>query len=98
MYSIIYTWDFTVPFAKMDEQERLLTDDLMPPLQELASGAYMNEADSRNPRWKEEFYGENWDILRSVKRKWDSKDLFYATTAVGSDVWMFEQDGRLCRA
>jgi FAD/FMN-containing dehydrogenase len=97
MYSVIHTWDFTVPFAKMDEQERLLTDDLMPPLQELASGAYMNEADFRNSRWREEFYGENWDMLRSVKRKWDSKDLFYATTAVGSDAWIVERDGRLCR-
>jgi hypothetical protein len=90
-------WNFSVPFQAMAEQERLMTEVVMPPLQDLASGAYMNEADFMNPRWKEEFYGENYGKLESIKKKWDPNDLFYATTAVGSEAWAAQQDGRLCR-
>jgi hypothetical protein len=90
-------WDYEVPFSVMDERERHLTKDLMPPLQELASGAYMSEADFRNPNWKQEFYGVNWNKLSEVKNNWDPESLFYATTAVGSDQWEVDADGRLCR-
>lgn len=96
-YTVIQTWNFTVPFSEMDEQEQLLTKEIMPPLQEFASGAYMNEADPKNPKWREEFYGENFEKLKEVKKRWDPQDLFYATTAVGSDAWKVAADGRLCR-
>jgi FAD/FMN-containing dehydrogenase len=89
-------WKYNVPFSVMDEQERLLTEELMPPLQELGSGAYMSEADFKNPKWKEEFYGENWDELSKIKEKWDPQGLFYATTAVGSEKWEADAEGRLC--
>jgi hypothetical protein len=91
-------WNFTVPFSTMHEQALFLTNEVMPPLQNLASGAYMNEADFMNPRWKEEYYGENYARLRAVKKKYDPSDLFYATTAVGSDEWEVDGTGRLCRA
>jgi|TARA_R110002003_G_scaffold103_1_gene8103 FAD/FMN-containing dehydrogenase len=96
-FVISQQWNYDIPFAVMDEQERQLTDEIMPPLQELASGAYMNEADFRNPRWKEEFYGRNWDKLSSIKKKWDPTGLLYAITAVGSEVWKEDDEGRLCR-
>jgi hypothetical protein len=90
-------WKYNVPFSVMDEQERLLTEEVMPPLQELGSGAYMSEADFKNPKWKEEFYGENWGELSKIKEKWDPEGLFYATTAVGSEKWEADAEGRLCR-
>ncbi|PVH98263.1 putative isoamyl alcohol oxidase [Periconia macrospinosa] len=99
IYVVVFQfWNFTVPYSAMNEQERTLTEDLMPPLQDLASGAYLSEADFHNPRWKEEFYGQNWERLVSVKKAWDPTNLFYATTAVGSDEWTVAGDGRLCRA
>ncbi|KAF2875592.1 hypothetical protein BDV95DRAFT_562230 [Massariosphaeria phaeospora] len=94
----IHNWNYSVPFAVMDEKQRLLTQEVMPPLQEYASGAYMSETDFMNPRWKEEFYGENWERLSEVKRRWDPEGLLYATTAVGSESWEVAGDGRLCRA
>jgi FAD/FMN-containing dehydrogenase len=98
MYIVVsQQWNYGVPFSTMDEQERMLTEEIMPPLQDLAIGAYMSEADFRNPRWKEEFYGSNWDKLSEIKQKWDPEGLFYATTAVGSDEWQPDADGRLCR-
>jgi hypothetical protein len=90
-------WKYDVSFSYMDEQERKLTEEIMPPLQEFASGAYLSEADFRNPKWKEEFYGSNWDKLSQVKENWDPENLFYATTAVGSEKWEADGEGRLCR-
>ncbi len=58
----------------------------------------MNEADPYQPNWQKEFYGENYAELRAVKKKWDGNDLFYATTAVGSEAWSASPDGRLCRS
>jgi hypothetical protein len=98
-YVVVFQfWNFTAPIEHMREQERILTEEVMPPLQDLASGAYMNEADPFNPRWKEEFYGENWDKLLSVKKKWDPEALLWARTAVGSEEWVENGDQRLCRA
>jgi hypothetical protein len=91
-------WNFSIPYQTMAAQETIMTNTVMPPLQNLAIGAYMNEADFNNPRWKHEFYGENYDKLRAIKKKWDPRSLFYATTAVGSDAWTVATDGRLCRA
>jgi hypothetical protein len=96
-FEVQQVWNFSLPFSEMAKQQTILTNEIMPPFQELGNGAYMNEADFMNPRWKEEFYGGNYKRLRTVKKKWDPKDLFYATTAVGSDVWEVAEDGRLCR-
>ena len=98
IYQAIGFWNYSVPVEQMDAQETLLTNTLMPPLQKSASGAYMNEADSNDPLWKTAFFGENYDKLLNIKKKWDSNDLFYAKTAVGSDAWTVAGDGRLCKA
>lgn len=98
MYPVIaQIWNYTIPFAEMAEQERILTEEVMPPLQEYASGAYLNEADFNNPRWKEDYYGNNYVQLKEVKRKWDPESLFYAKTGVGSEEWGVNEEGRLCR-
>jgi hypothetical protein len=43
------------------------------------------------------FFGKNYGKLRRIKKKYDPKDLFYATTAVGSDEWVVQKGGWLCR-
>jgi FAD/FMN-containing dehydrogenase len=96
-FVISHQWNYTAPFSYMEGLERKITEEIMPPLQELGSGAYLSEADFRNPKWKEEFYGANWDKLNDIKRKWDPEGLFYALTAVGSQRWELDADGRLCR-
>jgi hypothetical protein len=58
----------------------------------------MNEADVYTPDFQRAFYGENYARLLLIKKKYDQEHIFYAETAVGSEDWVAEPDGRLCRA
>ncbi|KAL2008121.1 hypothetical protein VTN00DRAFT_8103 [Thermoascus crustaceus] len=92
-------WDFYAPTSEMIALQEKMTNDYIPRLQALApdSGAYLNEADFRQPNFQQAFYGSNYQTLRQIKDKYDPFDMFYATTAVGSDEWTESSDGRLCR-
>ncbi|KAF2028117.1 FAD/FMN-containing isoamyl alcohol oxidase-like protein MreA [Setomelanomma holmii] len=88
-----------------------LTFDIMEPWRKVApnsegGGVYLNEADIQEPNWQADFYGAAYyPKLLAIKRKWDPRDVFYATTAVGSEAWevrdgeqgLQTQNGRLCR-
>ncbi|KAL8717157.1 MAG: hypothetical protein Q9225_005576 [Loekoesia sp. 1 TL-2023] len=92
-------WNFQAPFAEMLDVEDRLTNRIVPMFEEITpgSGTYLSEGDFKLKTWKEDFYGENYERLRAIKRNYDPDDLFYATTAVGSDEWSVREDGRLCR-
>lgn len=93
-------WNFTAPWADMIALQDKMTDSIMPQIEAVTprSGAYMNEADFRQPNYKEVFFGSNYPKLLSIKDKWDGDYLFYATKSVGSDHWNVAADGRMCRA
>ncbi|KAI1080908.1 hypothetical protein F5B20DRAFT_588868 [Whalleya microplaca] len=76
-----------------------ITNTIMPRLQALTpgGGVYLNEGDFRDPDWKTNFYGANYGKLLLIKDKYDPDGLFYGLTAVGSDRWTAQADGRLCR-
>lgn len=97
--TITTPWEWDADTAML-AQQRKMTDEYIPTLQALApkSGAYMNEADFRQPNWQEAFYGANYGALRAVKAKYDPNNVFYAWQAVGSDEWAVAEGGRLCRA
>ena len=92
------------------EANRVLNEDILQPWRELApasigGGSYLNEAAVDEPNWKEDFYGEQYSRLVSIKKKYDPHGVFYSTTAIGSDEWEIRgpnmgittQNGRLCR-
>ena len=97
--------------AQLKNSSDHLTFDIMTPWREVApseagGGVYLNEADIQEPDWQTDFYGaKHYPKLLEIKKKWDPKGLFYATTAVGSEDWEVRdgemgvqtQDGRLCR-
>lgn len=61
-------------------------------------GTYMNEATWDNVNWKVDYFGSNYDTLKTIKTKYDPQDLFWAEAAVGNDVaWVIAADGRLCK-
>jgi FAD/FMN-containing dehydrogenase len=97
---VIGNWNFSAPREEMVERQNELTNSIIPQLEAVTpgSGAYLNEADFQQLNWQEDFYGSNYERLRKVKKKYDPDNLFYATTAVGSEAWTVASDGRLCRS
>lgn len=93
-------WNFTAPWSEMIALQDKMTYEIVPQLEAVTpgSGAYMNEADFRQPNWQEDFFGNNYGRLLSIKDKWDPSHLFYAVTAVGSERWTVAADGRMCKA
>ncbi|KAL8757325.1 MAG: hypothetical protein Q9199_002309 [Rusavskia elegans] len=96
---ITTNYNSTAPLSDMVKLQEDMTDKYIPQLKALApdSGVYLNEGDWHDSDWKQAFYGPNYDKLKLIKKKYDSNDIFYATTAVGSDDWVIEAPGRLCR-
>lgn len=96
---------------EMSTASRRLTYDILGPWREIAphtegGGSYLNEANVMEPEWQADFYGEEiYQRLLGIKKKWDPRGVFYATTAVGSEDWEVRdgiagvqtQNGRLCR-
>lgn len=76
-----------------------MTNDLVPALEAITpgGGAYLNEADFRQPGFQDVFYGDSYSALLAIKEKYDPEGLFYALTGVGSERWASRPDGRLCR-
>ncbi|KAK7747098.1 hypothetical protein SLS62_009254 [Diatrype stigma] len=91
---INYT-NFTATAAAQDK----LTYDLLPALETLDpnGGGYLNEADFQQPNFQQVFYGDHYERLLQIKREYDPYDVFYAKTAVGSEDWEQQLDGRLCK-
>ncbi|KAL8878621.1 MAG: hypothetical protein Q9198_003606, partial [Flavoplaca austrocitrina] len=94
-------YNATEPTSLADavKQQEDMTNKYIPLLKALApdSGVYVNEGDWNDPDWQQAFYGPNYAQLKSIKKKYDPNSIFYATTAVGSDEWVIEDPGRLCR-
>ena len=58
----------------------------------------MNEATYDDSDWKADYFGENYDTLLKIKRKYDPSFALWQHTSVGADVyWKVANDGRLCR-
>ncbi|KAL2817466.1 isoamyl alcohol oxidase [Aspergillus cavernicola] len=95
------SWSEHANFGKMKQLADQMTQKWVPMLEALTPdpGCYMNEADPQQSNWQEAFYGPNYDRLLAIKNQYDPEDSSYAyVTAVGSDSWVQESDGRLCRA
>ncbi|KAJ5471230.1 hypothetical protein N7530_008587 [Penicillium desertorum] len=93
-------WNETAPWSQMLADQHKMTTEYVPQLEAVTpdSGCYQNEANFRQPNWKQTFFGSNYHRLLAVKRKWDPSSFFYALKAVGSDVWSVSESGRMCRA
>ncbi|KAF7951304.1 hypothetical protein EAE96_006625 [Botrytis aclada] len=61
------------------------------------TGSYMNEANRFDLDYLQDFYGESLPKLEEVKKTYDADDVFYCPTCVGSDKWVEDATGRLCR-
>ncbi|KAK3327948.1 hypothetical protein B0T19DRAFT_178210 [Cercophora scortea] len=93
-------WSFDpAQWNAMIASQEFMTNTIMPEIEAVTpnSGAYMNEADFRQPNFQQEFFGANYQTLLSIKKKYDPDFLFYAIKAVGSETWTVADDGRMCK-
>lgn len=73
-----------------DTRTTRMADSQLPFLRSLESpspGSYLNFADSEEPNFRHAFWGENYDRLYELKRKWDPHGLFIVRLGVGSEDW-----------
>lgn len=91
-------WSFEVPWSEGLAAQVKITEVLQPIIEAATpgSGAYLNEADFRQPDWQEAFFGSNYEELLRIKKKWDPRGLFYSVATVGSEAFTVRGDGRLC--
>lgn len=62
------------------------------------SGGYRNAGNGFSRAWKHDFYGENYDRLLKIKRKYDPTESLFVYSGVGSDRWEYDlHSGLLCR-
>ncbi|KAK6082372.1 FAD-linked oxidoreductase-like protein 9 [Seiridium cupressi] len=91
-------WDYTIPKQQMVDRQHDMATRILPILKAATpgKGTYLNEANFEEPDWQDEFYGPNYPRLSKIKRTYDADQLLYARTAVGSEYWSEDRDGRLC--
>jgi hypothetical protein len=91
-------WNETAPWADMVAAQIQMTNEFVAQVEAVTpgSGAYINEADFRQPNWQETFFGANYAKLLAIKRNWDPNSMFYGLRTVGSDTWTVANDGRMC--
>ena len=79
---IVTPWSYKVPREAMQDTVEMITDELTPKLAEITPGGttYLSEGDYRDPDWKRNFYGANYDKLLAIKDKYDPEHVFYAPT------------------
>ncbi|KAI1425160.1 hypothetical protein F5Y12DRAFT_784923 [Xylaria sp. FL1777] len=93
-------WDWSIPRAEMVRREGVIANELTPRLIEITpdSGSYLNEANMQQIDWQDAFFGQNYQRLLRIKKKYDPKSLLYAAQAVGSEAWKEDAQGRLCKS
>ncbi|KAK4158652.1 FAD binding domain-containing protein [Cladorrhinum sp. PSN259] len=94
MFAIMFVnWNVTDPAPYVTQLSRNLTYEWNLRWKALTpgSGTYMSESDYIEPDWQENFHGSKYPRLLSIKQKWDSEDVFYATNSVGSEKWQLSE-------
>lgn len=94
------SWDPHAPAADMARRQVEAVTEVQNMLDAAtgpAGGVYMNEVSYLLPDWQSAMYGDNYDRLLAVKRKYDPESVMYVLDGVGSDAWVEGADKRLCR-
>jgi hypothetical protein len=69
------------------------------PLRTLAPdmGAYLNEASTEVLDWRKIYWGQNYERLSAIKKKYDPQHFFWVTPGVDAEAWAVQDNGKLCR-
>ncbi|KAJ5425253.1 hypothetical protein N7465_000323, partial [Penicillium sp. CMV-2018d] len=93
------SWNDSLPDSVAAETYDRITNEKGYLLRQIApdSGAYYNEADRHEPNWQWSFWGPHYTRLREIKQMYDPQDLLWCHHCVGSEGWIQEKNGTLCR-
>ncbi|RMJ12262.1 hypothetical protein CDV36_008058, partial [Fusarium kuroshium] len=93
------SWKDSLPYTQANAALDDMTNVKGAALWNLApdSGTYFNEADALEPDWQRAFWGPNYEKLLDIKHKCDPNGVFWCEKCVGSEVWVEQLDGELCR-
>ncbi|KAK5994310.1 VAO-type flavoprotein oxidase [Cladobotryum mycophilum] len=93
------TWSLDQPWSDATKLQDKFANSIMPVLEAATpgAGAYNNEANWEQPNFQQTFYGSTYDKLKLIKKIYDPQNVFYGLTAVGSEAWAPDAQGRLCR-
>lgn len=96
---VVSAWPDGIPRSLIDAVYQDVTYNKTEPLRKLSpdTGAYFNEADSREPNWQQAFFGKNYGRLKRIKEKYDPKNVLWCRSCVGSEALIEQPDGSLCR-
>ncbi|EXK43516.1 hypothetical protein FOMG_02462 [Fusarium oxysporum f. sp. melonis 26406] len=94
------SWSNETPDTKAKSIVKNMTYNKLDSLRQLdlSSGAYLNEANAFEPGWQQSFFGQSYPRLNRVKEKYDPNGVFWCFKCVGSEDWVQQSDGRLCKA
>lgn len=92
-------WDWNQDWAEAAVRQDDMVRRVLPAMEAATPGSavYLNEGNWAQPNWQRAFYGANYEKLLQIKNKYDPQGLLYALTAVGSEAWGEDAQGRLCR-
>jgi len=51
------------------------------------AGSYLSESNFFNGSWQQAYFGQNYERLRAIKKKYDPDGLFFVHNGVGSEEW-----------
>ncbi|RSL42419.1 hypothetical protein CEP53_012205 [Fusarium sp. AF-6] len=93
------SWKDSLPYTQANAALDDMTNVEGAALRSLApdSGTYFNEADALEPDWQRAFWGHNYEKLLDIKHKYDPDRVFWCKKCVGSEAWVEQLDGELCR-
>ncbi|KAE8422984.1 hypothetical protein BDV36DRAFT_279501 [Aspergillus pseudocaelatus] len=94
------SWDDSLPQSIADQTIEDVTYIKGYALRQLApgTGAYFNEANRYEPNWQWSLFGPNYPRLYAIKQKYDPDHLLWCHQCVGSEAWVEQTNGSLCRA
>lgn len=91
-------WKPNATLAEQEAVKKNLTNVEVPILRSVEGtdkmGAYLNEANAYESEFQSSFWGENYQRLLEIKKKWDPESLFVVRRGVGSEEW---DEWGLCR-
>ncbi|KEZ41909.1 hypothetical protein SAPIO_CDS6605 [Scedosporium apiospermum] len=92
-------WPDTLPADAAQQIRNYVTFNATAALRKLApdSGAYFNEMDPYEPDWQYSAFGANYPRLKAIKDRYDPEGVLYCRHCVGSEAWVENSAGKLCR-